>query len=365
MPDLHSRPITLEDLDAARAFNARVYTPDSLVFNPEFFAWQNLRCGGRDRTADPGAWGAFDGDRMVGACLISRYDVFLDGRTVPGGWFHYWFSDVEGKSVGLPLLAHAARGLEVIAGARVTVAAVAAMQAYFRNFLWFEIPRLMAVFDPEAAASLSMKGDREATARYLAGLRRPEPEGSVTCRDLNRFDAAYDSLWREVRGGFLVVTERDARFMNWRYIDHPHLTYRCVWCDTGSGPAVFVWRDEPVSGTDIFVARVCEAIGSPAALTRAVPAVLEHMNRPEAALVDFFCSNAEVNGALIAGGLVPVTTRPDFDLASRLRPPEAYASKTLDFYLSMPRGGPGPWDHHRAYLTRGDGNQDIPVSAAT
>ncbi len=356
------RPLAMEDLDAARAFNERVYAPGCMLFDPDFFHWQVLNSGGRDRGADPGAWAAFDGDAIAAACVVSRYDMTVAGQERLGGWFHYWFADESAAGVGARLALKAMAGLACVAGARITLEAVAALQALVRPLAWFEAERLVSVVDADKAQAFELTGNRYAV-NYLRALERvPDPAGAEA-RPIGRFDDEYDALWRSIAPGFEVATNRDSRFMNWRYVDHPHLSYSRVRCDGGAGPAVFVWRDEETPGGT--ACRLCEAIGSPQALAAGFPAARRAMAGPKTAFIDFFCAHAGTNTGLAAGGMRPHVTRPDFELASRVRPVEAYASKLLDYYVGFPDGAGDPWAHHGMYLTRGDANQDVPLRSVS
>ena len=353
--------LDMSDLNSAEAFNRDVYAANSMIFDPAFFAWQFDRCCGVDRGADNGAWVVRRGGDIVASCLVARMPVVVEGAARRGGFFHHWFAKPDLGGSGLAVLRKAAAGLDFVGGARITLLAVSTLKAFFRPFPWFETPRLFAVMDAERAAALSF-GEGGCAVRFLAACRVRDTVSGVSVSAVERFGAEQDALWNRLRGGLLAAVERDAGFMNWRYADHPYLDYHRIRCDGPSGPAVYVWRDEPLPGGTV-VCRMCEALGEPEALRTTFPAAWRAMNRPGVAFVDFFCSNAAVNAALTAGGMTPAVTRPDFDLATRLRPVEAYASKSLDFYYGFPSGAvPSTWaEHPRTYFTRGDSNQDIPL----
>ena len=350
------------DLNAAEAFNRDVYAANSMAFDPVFFAWQFDRCGGVGHGADNGAWVVRRGDAIVATCLVARLPMVVEGAARRGGFFHHWFAKPDLGSPGLAVLRKATAGLDFVGGARITLLAVSTLKAFFRPFPWFETPRLFAVMDAERAAALSF-GEGDCAVRFLAACRVREAVSGVSVSTIERFGDEHDVLWHRLRGGFLAAAERDARFMNWRYVDHPYLRYARIRCDGPAGPAVYVWRDELLPDGETVVCRMCEALGEPEALRLTFAAAWRAMNHPGVAFVDFFCSNAVINAALTAGGMTPAVTRPDFDLATRLRPVEAYASKTLDFYYGFPSGGvPPAWaEHPRTYFTRGDSNQDIPL----
>jgi hypothetical protein len=51
------------------------------------------------------------------------------------------------------------------------------------------------------------------TYRRLSRRTRVEP--------VERFDAAFDAFWVRLRAGLAIVGDRDAEYMNWRYLDAP------------------------------------------------------------------------------------------------------------------------------------------------
>lgn len=45
--------------------------------------------------------------------------------------------------------------------------------------------------------------------------------------EVDRFGPEIDELWDRTRGDYPVICPRDARFLNWRFVDCPELRYRC------------------------------------------------------------------------------------------------------------------------------------------
>lgn len=79
-------------------------------------------------------------------------------------------------------------------------------------------PVLSAAMRPSGLARLvGSVGDR------LVGWfrRRFKPPTGDVVTAIDRFDAAADSLWAAVAPGYRVAQVRDARYLNWRYVDNP------------------------------------------------------------------------------------------------------------------------------------------------
>ena len=87
----------------------------------------------------------------------------------------------------------------------------------------------------------------------LLDRRRSRPRSSMPARPLGvrhaiitRFDHAYDALWRLACGGFAVSLDKNAAYMNWRYIDCPTSAHVCLGASDADGRLVGVavgcWR---------------------------------------------------------------------------------------------------------------------------
>jgi hypothetical protein len=75
-----------------------------------------------------------------------------------------------------------------------------------------KVPRLAAPF---AAMALTL----QQAFRYRRGRRTAA--ASLQVREVARFTAAHDRLWRDVEGHFPVAVVRDASYLNWKYVDQP------------------------------------------------------------------------------------------------------------------------------------------------
>jgi hypothetical protein len=66
----------------------------------------------------------------------------------------------------------------------------------------------------------------------------PENGTSVEVRACARFGAEVDELWRKCRGELGTCTLRDQRHLNWRYADHPDVTYTLLEARASHGSAL-------------------------------------------------------------------------------------------------------------------------------
>jgi GNAT superfamily N-acetyltransferase len=87
---------------------------------------------------------------------------------------------------------------------------------------------------------LSLRLARErfgAPARLVNGLdvayrafrrQRWMPAGHLSAFRVERFDSEFDELWRRTSAQFGVLTVRDSRYLNWRFIDSPSGRYQVI-----------------------------------------------------------------------------------------------------------------------------------------
>lgn len=355
------RPIALTDLPAAAEFDRKVDRPINSTFDPDFYRWQFLRSGGKNFVDSP-AYAAWQDQNVIATAMLSDIDVKVGEGIVNGSFLHEWYADPKAGFIGLKLIGSLLERLPVIIGAGPSIASMITFRR-LRPLYVLPLQRLILPLDPKTAATLSFNHQPQ-TQQYLQSMTPRRPKSLPKIEALSSFDDHYDALWIEMRKIIQIGAERTARYMNWRYCEHPRFTYRICRINQPTGDAVFVWRTETPPGHTHSVIRLCDAIGVPDALAAAVPALFAYWrdSEPESAFADFYCSHDEVCAALLEGGFSHHLVMPGLDLPRLFQPLANDSRKTLYFYLSLsrdlgltPRFIPG-----RSYLTKGDSNQDRP-----
>jgi len=67
--------------------------------------------------------------------------------------------------------------------------------------------------------------------RIFSGIRNNmtrKGDGRFIVREVRRFGKEFDRLWAGTASLFKIAMERDAKFLNWRYIDNPAGSYKCL-----------------------------------------------------------------------------------------------------------------------------------------
>ncbi len=359
----------MADLPLLQMFSDRVNRPNSTTFQSDFFSWQYFQNALLTQTNSVDGlsrvYAAFsEGGAVLGYCTGCEVRLWGNGRDLKGVWLHEWFVDPSASGIGFQLLDAVVRNSEFVA---VSGASVYTMNVFLRlaqSVSWFELERLVAVFDETASLAL-LKGAHLNSHAILKKLKpRSMPVTDIDIKPLNRFGDETDRAWHDMRTHVTLGTSRDASSMNHRYVNHPRFVYSRALFRSASGLAVMVWRVESVVGVSeaIKVGRLCEVVGSPRAITAAMPAFLKIVAEEGVALCDFFCSHAETLDAMMIGGMYPVVNTPYLDLARLFSPLHFEMRRTISMacFVRAPKDMPQFQSVHRFLFTKGDGNQDRP-----
>ena len=111
-------------------------------------------------------------------------------------------------------------------GASIGVGLTDASAGLFKKLHWGDmgrVPRLIKPLSGRAPGAPTRLADR--VSRYSRNLAvRVRPIGGEV-RRVHRFDGGVTDLWERVRSRFAFAVRRDATYLNWKFVDAPHLNY--------------------------------------------------------------------------------------------------------------------------------------------
>jgi hypothetical protein len=90
---------------------------------------------------------------------------------------------------------------------------------------------------------------------FVQVLSRSRPL-RAECEPVRRFDASFTALWERLADRFDLAVRRDAAYLNWRYIEPPHVRYSAVALKRQGevhGYAVYRHKHEPLGRVTILV----------------------------------------------------------------------------------------------------------------
>ena len=223
-------------------------------------------------------WVALDGDRVVGQIAVQNALLQVDGKTFEAGWAvdimilrshrgagigHRLHEAVVGDVDILMALtmAQASRRMAEREGC-VTLADVHQLTRWVRvdavsvrrylllrtaNRPWAHVAARVSCNVLQFHRLFPRLANPLLRLRDLVrrSSRRPEATSIV---EVDRFGPEIDELWERTRGDYPVIFPRDARFLNWRFVDCPEPSYRCFVAERGGRVLGYVVlrRAEPV-----------------------------------------------------------------------------------------------------------------------
>jgi hypothetical protein len=88
---------------------------------------------------------------------------------------------------------------------------------------------------------------------YVVSRSRPL---RAECEPIRRFDSSFTALWERLAPKFDLAVRRDAPYLNWRYVEPPHVRYSVVALRRQGelhGYAVYRHRQEPLGRVTMLV----------------------------------------------------------------------------------------------------------------
>ena len=245
----------------------------------ERWTWQFIdNPFGRRDGDELSVWVAMDGDRVVGQIAVQNVLLQVDGETFDAGWAvdimilrdyrggglgHRLHKAVVGD-VGILMALTMAEGSRRLAEAEgcVTLADVHQLTRWVRfdasGVRRYLLLRTASRRWPYAAARFSCNVlQLHRLFPHLANPllrvrdrmeRSPGRPAATSVVEVDRFGPEIDELWERTRRDYPVIIPRDARFLNWRFVDCPDLKYRRFVAERGGRVVGYVVlrRAEPV-----------------------------------------------------------------------------------------------------------------------
>jgi len=234
---------------------------DSAEANRLRWDWQHHRNPGNP-TGQPGIWVAREGPTIIGQYPTVPVRLSLKGLEVDGAWGTSALIAPERDRQGLDeaLL----RAWDRNSGAVVTLGVTAdRTRQLFHRLHWppsHTVPSLVKPLTRRAARLANMP---TAINRLISAavhpvvqvVARSRPLGAQ-CEPIRRFDAGFTALWERLAPKFDLAVRRDSAYLNWRYVEPPHVRYSIVALrrhGEAHGYAVYRHRHEPLGRVTMLV----------------------------------------------------------------------------------------------------------------
>tara|TARA_B100000029_G_scaffold516309_2_gene628599 strand:+ start:6356 stop:7489 length:1134 start_codon:yes stop_codon:yes gene_type:complete len=352
------------DFYKIKSFSDKYNRLNSVTFDNLFFDWQYETNRRLISIQDNGFYYSKNSaNEIIGYCSASNAPYIWQGKRINGRFFHEWYADSTQTGSAAALLAKQIHSAPIL---QVMGASIQNLNVLFRmrKFLWFPLRRLGVTLNPKKTALL-IENNNNNTEYLLKALSFQSASKNYECdsAEIDIFDNEYQKVWNNVSQQFFATVDKSSDYMNWRYVEHPLLSYNRYLYIKKNGLRVYIiWRTEYVEEHNVRVARICEIIGQSNTFREVIPRFLNDLLDQEIDYADFFCTNSSINDALQKTGFYEVINLEDLDIPRLFSPLKIDFRKTLHSVISFSSDLVVNDDMAIStfYFTKGDVNQDMP-----
>jgi hypothetical protein len=179
---------------------------------------------------EPPYWVVREGPTLIAASPLMPVRVSLNGSEIPGTWSSDPLVVAERQRQGLggALLRAWDRGTGVALGAGLSPAT----RGRLDEMRWPKSQPLPCLVKPISRRALRIPTWPVSINRFVSAVTLPLVRivsRSQPLREeveaIRRFDSRVDRLWDRLGSRFTLSVRRDARYLNWKYAEPPHVRY--------------------------------------------------------------------------------------------------------------------------------------------
>jgi hypothetical protein len=238
----------------------RTHGPDAAEASRLRWDWQHRR-NPYNRTGEPGIWVAREGPTVVGHYPTLPVKISMKGLEVEGAWGTGATVAPERDSQGLDEAL--ARAWDRNSGAVLTLGEAGGDKALIDRLRWPQARTLPCLVKPLTRRAVRLPHWPNVINRLVSALMSPvifvvarSRPLRAECEPIRRFDSSFTALWEKLAPKFDLAVRRDAPYLNWRYIEPPHVRYSVVALKRQGelhGYAVYRHRHEPLGRVTMLV----------------------------------------------------------------------------------------------------------------
>jgi|SRR5579862_2031526 len=218
-----------DDRRQMEALYRRVFGADMAEANRLRWDWQYRR-NPNVPSAGPLIWVAREGASIVGQYATMPVKLSVKGREVDGAWGMDVMVAPERQRQGLGDLLF--RTWDRNVGASLGLGLSESSYRLFQKMRWPDVGPVPCLVKPLSRRALRRPTwpvplNRFVSAVTLPWIRlvaRSRPlQGEM--RIIRQFDQRFTELWERVGSKFAFIVRRDAPYLNWKYVQAPHVRY--------------------------------------------------------------------------------------------------------------------------------------------
>lgn len=238
----------------------RTHGPDAAEANRLRWDWQHRR-NPYNPSGQPGIWVAREGPTVVGQYPTLPVRISLKGLEVDGAWGTSALVAPERDSQRLDEAL--VRAWDRNSGAVLTLGAADGGRRMLDRLRWPSAHMLPCLVKPLTRRAVRLPHWPMILNRLVSAVTHPVIQIvarsrplRAECEPIRRFDSAFTLLWERLAPKFGLAVRRDAPYLNWRYIEPPHVRYSVVALRRQGalhGYAVYRHRHEPLGRVTMLV----------------------------------------------------------------------------------------------------------------
>ena len=258
MPDIvRYRP---DDRRAVDALYRRVFGHDMANASQLRWAWQYAN-NPNNPPDGPQIWLAREGPVIVGQYATMPVRLQVKGQEITGAWGMDVMVAPERQRQGIGETLF--RTWDTNTGASLGLGLSPSSHRLFRKLKWPEPGPVPCLVKPLTRRALRRSNWPMPVNRLVSALTYPYVKFVSRMRPMRaqiepirHFDERFTELWDRVAQDFDFAVRRDARYLNWKFIEPPHVRYFVVALkrdETVGGYAVYRHAHEPRGRVTILV----------------------------------------------------------------------------------------------------------------
>jgi GNAT superfamily N-acetyltransferase len=241
-----------EDRRAVEALYRRVFGHDAAEASRLRWEWQYRRNPNNPGGA-PVIWIAREGPTLVGQYATMPVRLSVRGQDVDASWGMDVMVAPERQRQGIGEVLFRTWDRDV--GASLGLGLSESSHRLFRKLRWPEPGPIPCLIKPLTRRALKQPQWPEFVNSLVSAVTLPFVKVIARARPLRaevaltrRFAPDFDALWQRVAPKFDFIVRRDAAYLNWKYIEPPHVRYHVAVLKRGDqvdGYAVYRHLQEP------------------------------------------------------------------------------------------------------------------------
>jgi GNAT superfamily N-acetyltransferase len=218
-----------EDRRAVDALYRRVFGNDAAEASRLRWEWQYRR-NPNNPGQEPEIWVAREGPAIVGQYATMPVKVSLGGREAQGSWGMDVMVAPERQRQGLGEVLF--RTWDRNVGASLGLGLSESSYHLFQKLRWPDVGPVPCMVKPLTRRALRRPNWPVPINRLVSALTLPLVKIVARSRPLRaevrliqRFDDSFTTRWDELAPKFDFAVQRDAAYLNWKYVSAPHVRY--------------------------------------------------------------------------------------------------------------------------------------------